>query len=122
MKKGRRRVYRHITHCIDCQKEVIVYYTAADFRDPPVILRCKYCNAHYSYTPEEDYYIRPLETQIASLHCVNCGALLKDSLVETHKNIQVCDHEFSLDDDFAGHQIPPDSETVIIDVNLIYSE
>ena len=121
MKKETRMVYEFKTKCIDCSKNLTIYYTIGDFGDPPTILHCKYCNEYYWYTFEENAYIRPLPKQIENLKCEKCGAELKKCLVPTHKNIECC-YNFSLDDDFAGSKIPKDCEMVPVEVYLIYTE
>lgn len=121
MIKEVRMVYEFETKCIDCNKNIKVYYTVADFGAAPTILHCKYCKEYYWYTFEDDAYIRPFHKQIENMKCINCEADLKNCLVPTHRLIECCGNELSLDDDFAEYKIPNESEMVPVEVYLLYS-
>lgn len=121
MKKESKRVYVYETKCFECDKPIPVYCTLADFGDPPIIKKCKYCNTLYWYSPEDDFYIKPIEQQLEGKRCIRCDADLQESLVSTHKQIKCCGTEFSLDDDFADSIDPDSAPTRDVKVNLIYS-
>ena len=121
MKKEIKRVYVYETKCFECTNTIPIYCTLADFGDPPIIKKCKYCSTLYWYSPEDDFYIKPIEQQLEGKSCVQCNADLRESLVSTHKNIKCCGTEFSLEDDFI-YSIDLDSNpTIDVKVNLIYS-
>lgn len=121
MEKNKVMVYCFKTKCIDCNKEIVIYYTVPDFGDAPVIKRCKNCGEYYWYTPENEAYNKAIEKQLDGLHCEKCNAELKNSLVLTHMNITCCGSEFSLDEDFAGNLIPDGNKMVPLEVYFIYS-
>jgi len=116
-----KRVYVYETKCFACERTIPVYCTLADFGDPPIITKCKNCNTLYWYSPEEDFYIRPIKQQLEGKSCVRCNANLRDSLVSTHKHIKCCGTEFSLDDDYANSIDLVSNPTRDVKVNLIYS-
>lgn len=121
MKKETKMVYVYTVQCSNCHLNKIIYYTVADFGDEPLIMHCKDCGELYWYTREDEAYIQPIDIKLSGLKCERCNAVLKDSLVPTHKNIVCCGSDISLDDDFAGNTIPPDTEMVPVEVYLIYS-
>lgn len=121
MKKETRMVYVYNATCVECNNNIKVYYTVADFGDAPIIKKCAQCGELYWYTPDDELYIQPLDKQLREIKCEKCKAELINTLVPTHKNIMCCNNEFSLDDDFAGNNIPPISEMVPVEVYLIYS-
>lgn len=121
MKKERVKAYRYITKCLECNKEVIVYYTLSDFGDAPIILHCTNCGEYYWYTKDDEYYNKPLKEQLNRQKCEKCGVDLSNSLVPAHKDIRCCDYVFSLDEDFATNINPLDDEMVFLDVYMIYS-
>lgn len=121
MKKAIKNVYKFSVQCDVCNKSKTVLYTVSDFGDAPHLMRCKYCEELYWYTPEDEAYIKPIEKQLIDLKCVKCGSKLKDSLVPTHKDINCFGTVFSLDDDFTGNAIPPNSDMISVDVYLLYS-
>jgi phage FluMu protein Com len=102
---------------------VSVYYTLADFYEAPFIKKCKFCNALYRYTPEDDWYIQPFAKQIENKECVECNARLSEALMSVYTNIKCCncDTMFSLDDNFT-HGMRYDSFTEEIEVYLLYDE
>lgn len=121
MQKTTVMVYCYKIKCESCNQDINVYYTVPDFGDSPVIRKCKHCGQFYWYTAEDECYIKPLAEQMDNDKCEVCGAILKNSLIPTHKFINCCGYEFSLDDDFAGNIIPPNNEMVPLEVYLIYS-
>lgn len=121
MRKERVKVYRYVTKCFECNKEVIVYFTLSDFGDGPIILHCNNCGEYYWYTKEDEYYNKSLKEQLTGKKCEKCGVELSTSLVPTHKEIRCGNDIFSLDDDFTTNIIPSDDEMVLLDVYLIYS-
>jgi hypothetical protein len=121
MKKVTKMVYVYNAICFQCNLNVKVYYTVSDFGDAPIIRKCSHCGELYWYTPDDEAYIRLIFKQLIGKHCEKCNTELLDNLIPTHKNIQCCSTEFSLEDDFAGYNIPPATEMVPIDVYLIYS-
>lgn len=121
MRKVTKMVYVYNATCLDCNSSKKVYYTVADFGEAPIIKKCSHCGELYWYTPEDDAYIQPIDKQLIGKKCEKCNAELLKALVPTHVNIQCCGMEFSLDDDFAGYNIPPVSEMEQVDVYLIYS-
>lgn len=121
MKRETVRVYCYKTKCIDCSKDLKVYYTVSDFGDAPILMRCKNCNEHYWYTLDDEYHVKPINQQLEGLKCEKCGLNLKEYLVHTHEDIKCCGNEFSLDDDFADNKIPPENEMVYLEVYMIYS-
>ena len=120
MKQETKRVYLYQTKCFECGKIIPVYCTLADFGDPPIIKKCRYCNTLYWYTPEDDFYIKPIEEQLDGKHCVRCNADLQKSLVPTHEYIKCCGTEFSLDGDFIYSINLDNDHTIDVEVNLIY--
>ena len=121
MKKETKMAYVYNATCFDCNSIKKVYYTVADFGDAPIIKKCNHCDELYWYTPDDEVYILPIDKQLNGKKCEKCNAQLLNALVSTHKNIQCCGTEFSLDDDFAGCKIQPVAEMEQIDVYLIYS-
>lgn len=121
MKKDIKMVYVYNAKCFICNSSIKVYYTVADFGDAPIIKKCNHCGELYWYTPDDEVYIQPIEKQLNGKKCEKCNAQLLNALVSTHKNIQCCGTEISLDDDFAGYTIQPEVEMEPIDVYLIYS-
>lgn len=121
MKRETKMVYVFNAVCIDCNNNKKVYYTVADFGDAPIIKKCAQCGELYWYTPDDEAYIQPIDKQLSGKKCEKCKTELINALVPTHKNIQCCGTEFSLDDDFAGYNIPAVTELVSVDVYLIYS-
>jgi len=121
MRKEKVKVYCFKTKCVDCDKEITVYYTLPDFGDAPIMKRCRHCGEYYWYTREDEIYQRTIDEQLDDLKCQECGADLNVSLVPTHKDILCCGYKFSLNDDFASHSIPPNDEMVSLDVYMIYS-
>ena len=120
MKKETKRVYVYDAKCFECNKAIPIYFTVPDFGDPPIIKKCKFCNTLYWYTPEDEYYKRPLEKQLDGKACVNCNMGLGVALVPTHTHIKCCHSEFSIDDDFA-YAIDLDSSVMEnVEVYLIY--
>ena len=120
MKKETKRVYVYETKCFVCSKTIHVYCTLADFGDPPIIRKCRYCNTLYWYTPEDEFYIMPIEQQLDGKICVRFSADLQESLVSTHKYIKCCGTEFSLDDDFVDSIYLNSNPTMDVEINLIY--
>ena len=114
-------VYVFNTACIECSTNKEVYYTVPDFGEPPIIKKCKHCGELYWYSPEDEAYIQPVDKQLSGKKCEKCKTELINALVPTHKNIQCCGTEFSLDDDFAGYNISPVTDMIAVDVYLIYS-
>ena len=121
MKKELKMVYTYMWQCSSCNMMKQIYYTGADFGDAPYIMHCKHCGELYWYTLEDEEYLRPIGLQIEEIKCETCKADLKNALVPIHKNIQCCGMEISLDDDFAGYNIPPVNDMVPVEVYLIYS-
>lgn len=117
------RAYQHIEKCLECKKEIKIYYTIPDFGDPPHLMRCFNCSQYYLYREEDVKYFKPLKEQISNCDCQQCGMKLCDTLVEPHRDIKCCNCEdiFSLDDDYKGYQIPDDSFSVVIEVLDLYS-
>lgn len=113
--------YVYYATCFGCNTKKKVYYTVADFGDAPIIKKCKHCGELYWYTPEDEAYIQLIDKQLSGKKCKRCNAELLNALVPTHKSIQCCGMEFSLDDDFASYNIPPEFEMEQVDVYLIYS-
>lgn len=121
MKKETKMAYVYDATCFNCNTNKKVYYIIADFGDAPIIKKCGYCGELYWYTHDDEVYIQAIDKQLSGKKCEKCKATLINTLVPTHKNIQCCGTEFSLDDNFAGYNIPSDSVMVPIDVYLIYS-
>ncbi len=121
MKKQVVYAYCFEVNCSECNRKKKIYYTLPDFGDPPIILKCKECGELYWYTPEDDAYIRPIRDQLIGKKCVLCGSFLLESLCPTHKYIDCCNQEISLDDDF--YRSNPHKESIMeeVEVNLIYS-
>ena len=122
MKEEIVRVYVYYTKCSFCNKKIPIYYTLPDFGDPPVIKKCKFCETLYWYTPEDEYYRKPLIKQLEMKTCIKCNAELIKSLVPTHTNINCCNSIFSLDDNFAYSINLENGNMEKISVYLIYSE
>lgn len=121
MKKEIKLVYVYNAKCFICNSNKKVYYTVADFGDAPVIKKCSHCGELYWYALDDEVYIKSIDKQLDGKKCKKCNAELLNSLVPTHKNIQCCGTEFSLDDDFIGYNIPSSAEMEPVDVYLIYS-
>jgi hypothetical protein len=121
MKKEKKMVYFYSVPCSDCNQIKYIYYTVADFGDAPYIRHCKYCGELYWYTPDDEAYVKSIDAQLNGKKCEKCKADLKNALVPTHRNIQCCGKEFSLDDDFISPNIPPNTAMIPIEVYLIYS-
>jgi len=122
MKKNTQNAYKYDAICPDCGKETRIYFTLADFYDAPIITKCKCCDTLYWHTPEDEYYIRPLEKQIEGKKCIKCEASLSEVLVPNHRDIKCkcCKTIFSLADNFAD-SMKYDSPMEEIEVYLIYS-
>jgi hypothetical protein len=120
MRKVAMTAYVYNATCIECNSSKKVYFTVADFGDAPIINKCSQCGELYWYTPEDESYIQSIDKQLIGKKCVKCNASLLNTLIPTHKNIQCCGVEFSLDDDFSGFKIPPIAELERVDVYLIY--
>jgi len=124
MKKAIRRAYKFSAKC-PCGKSVDIYITIPDFGDPPIVNKCNICDVLYWYTPDDDYYIKPLDEQVGDKNCIKCNAKLRSSLESTHKNIKCdCGKTFSLDDNFLrSYRIRYDNLPSMedIEVYLLYS-
>jgi len=120
MKKEVKRAYVYEAKCFECNKIQKIYFTMPDFGDAPIIQKCRFCSTLYWHTPEDEYYIKPLDKQLEGKACIKCDANLNKTLVPTHSHIKCCNVEFSLDDDYS-YGISVDSASMEeVEVYLIY--